>query len=60
LWQLLREIPASEAARGRNDLAGEDVLHLSAVIGEALSSGKGEVAESLRPLYLDYLAKHSR
>ena len=59
LWQLLRELPASEAARGRTDLAADDVEHVSALIGDALASGKGEIADALRPLYLDYLEKHS-
>ncbi len=58
LWELLRELPASEAARGRADLAAADVSRVSAMISDALSSGKGDEAESLRPLYLDYLEKH--
>jgi len=59
LWELLRELPASEAARGRTDLAAADVSRVSAMISEALASGAGEIAESLRPLYLGYLEKHS-
>jgi hypothetical protein len=31
---------------------------VSALISDALSSGEGDIAESLRPLYLDYLEKH--
>jgi hypothetical protein len=59
LWELLRELPASEAARGRTDLATADVTHVSAMISDALASGEGEIADSLRPLYLSYLEKHS-
>ena len=58
LWELLRELPAAEAARGRTDLAAEDVTHVSALIDDALASGKGGEADALRPLYLDYLEKH--
>lgn len=58
LWELLRELPASEAARGRTDMATADVSHVSAMISDALASGRGEAADALRPLYLDYLAKH--
>jgi hypothetical protein len=58
LWELLRELPASEAAQGRTDLAAADVSHVSAMISDALASGQGEAADSLRPLYLDYLEKH--
>ncbi len=58
LWELLRELPASEAARGRADIAAADVTQVSAMISDALASGEGEIADSLRPLYLDYLEKH--
>ena len=58
LWELLRELPASEAAQGRVDMAAADVTRASAMIADALASGEGEVAEALRPLYIDYLAKH--
>ncbi|MGO9079785.1 MAG: hypothetical protein ACLQDY_12180 [Streptosporangiaceae bacterium] len=59
LWQLLREIPAGEAAAGHPEAAGADAAHLSALISDALEAGEGDVAESLRPLYLNYLRKHS-
>jgi hypothetical protein len=58
LWELLRELPASEAARGNTDVAAADITHVSAMISDALAAGKGEEAESLRPFYLDYLEKH--
>jgi hypothetical protein len=58
LWDLLRELPAGEVAAGRTDLAEADVLHLSELIGAALDSGDQDLAESLRPFYLDYLRKH--
>ena len=58
LWDLLRELPASEAAAGRADLATADALHLSTLISDAVDSGDGTVADSLRPFYLDYLRQH--
>jgi hypothetical protein len=58
LWDLLRAIPASEAARGRADLAAADVTQVSAMISDALRSGEDDVADALRPMYLDYLEKH--
>lgn len=60
LWELLRELPASEAARGNTGAATADVTHVSSLISEALASGEGDTAESLRPLYLDYLEKHGQ
>jgi len=58
LWDLLRELPAGEAAAGRTDLATADALHLSRLISDAIDSGEGEVAESLRPFYTGYLRSH--
>jgi hypothetical protein len=58
LWELLRELPASEAASGHTDLAAADVSQVHAMISDALASGEGGLADSLRPLYLDYLEKH--
>jgi hypothetical protein len=58
LWDLLRELPAGEVGAGRTDLAEADTLHLSELIGAALDSGDADLAESLRPFYLDYLRKH--
>jgi hypothetical protein len=59
LWQLLREIPAAEAAEGNPGRTGADLYRISALISDALGSGEGQTAEALRPLYLDYLEKHS-
>jgi hypothetical protein len=58
LWQLLRAIPAAEASEGHANEAGRDVTHLSVLLDDAIDSGEGDVAEALRPLYLDYLERH--
>ena len=58
LWDLLRAIPAAEASVGHDDEAGRDVTHLSVLLDDAIDSGEGELADALRPLYLDYLVKH--
>ncbi len=55
LWRLLRAIPPAEAAAGHPDQAEADVSHLSSMLNELVHSGDGEVADALRPLYLDYL-----
>ncbi len=57
-WQLLRDIPAAEASEGHDVEAGRDVTHLSVLLDDAINSGEGDVAEALRPVYLDYLEKH--
>ena len=58
LWDLLRAIPAAEASEGHDAEAGRDITKVTALLGDAIDSGEGDVAEALRPLYLDYLAKH--
>jgi hypothetical protein len=57
-WELLRAIPAAEASEGHDAEAGRDITHLSVLLDDAINSGKGDAAEALRPLYLDYLEKH--
>ena len=58
LWNLLRAIPAAEASEGHDAEAGRDITKVTALIADAIDSGEGDVAEGLRPLYIDYLAKH--
>jgi len=60
LWELLRAIPAAEASEGRPIEAGRDITKVSALISDAIDSGEGDVAEALRPLYLDYLTRHGK
>ena len=57
-WELLRAIPAAEASEGHDIEAGRDITHLSVLLDDAIASGEGDVAEALRPLYLDYLEEH--
>ena len=58
LWDLLRAIPAAEASEGRSVEAGRDITKVTALLADAIDSGEGDVAEALRPLYIDYLARH--
>ena len=57
-WQLMKYLPAAEAAAGEYEEANADIQRMSAHIDDITDSGKGEVAESLRPFYLEYLRKH--
>jgi len=58
-WRLARALPVAEAAAGELDEAQADVMTLRAHVDDITDSGKGEVAELLRPMYLDYLRKHN-
>jgi hypothetical protein len=57
-WDVLRAIPAAETLEGDVREAGEDLTKVSALLSDALTLGEGNLAEELRPLYLDYLRKH--
>ena len=57
-WELLRSIPAAETLEGDVREAGEDLTKVSSLLSDALTSGEGDLAEALRPLYIDYLTKH--
>lgn len=57
-WELMRLLPAAEAAAGDMDAAETDVMRLSAHADDVTEAGQGEVAEMLRPFYIDYLRRH--
>ena len=57
-WELMRILPAAEAAAGELDEANADIQRLSAHVDDVTDAGRGEVAEQLRPFYLEYLRKH--
>ena len=57
-WNLLRSLPAAEAAVGELDEARTDVQSLYGHLDDIKDSGEGDVADALRPLYIDYLEKH--
>jgi hypothetical protein len=59
-WRLLALLPAAEAAAGRLDEAAADVQTLRGHIDDLTDSGRGEIAEQLRPFYLDYLRRHGK
>jgi hypothetical protein len=57
-WRLMKLLPAAEAAAGELDEAEADVQSLVSHIDDVTESGRGEVAELLRPFYLEYLREH--
>jgi hypothetical protein len=59
-WRLLELLPAAEAGAGELDEAQADVQRLSAHLDDITDGGRGEVAELLRPFYLDYLRRRRR
>jgi hypothetical protein len=58
LYRLMQVLPAAEAAAGELNEADADITHTLAHLDDVTDSGEGEVAEMLRPFYLEYLRKH--
>ena len=59
LWSLLQLIPAAKTVSGDEGEADYDIQFSKGLIYDALHSGDGELGEALRPVFLDYLRKHS-
>ena len=57
-WRLLRALPAAEAGAGEMDEASSDVQSLIGRLDDIRDSGSGDVADNLRPLYVEYLVEH--
>jgi hypothetical protein len=57
-WQLLKVLPAAEVQAGEPEEAELDVFTLRGHLDDLTDSGRGEIAEQLRPFYLDYLQRH--
>jgi hypothetical protein len=57
-WRLAQILPAAEAGAGNAEGAEADIQMLRAHIDDITESGRGEVADLLRPFYLEYLREH--
>ena len=59
-WDLLKTIPAAEAASGNIGESIEDVNHIAAKVEDAFAADEGALADAMRPVYLDYLLEHEK
>ncbi len=57
-WRLLKILPAAEVQAGEPEEAELDVFTMRGHLDDLTDSGRGEIAEELRPFYLDYLRRH--
>jgi hypothetical protein len=57
-WDLLKDIPAAEAAGGDEHEAGADIAHVSGQVRDFVHADEGKLADALRPVFIDYLLKH--
>jgi hypothetical protein len=62
LWKLLKAIPVAEAAAGNVREAEADVAvgDLVPLIHDFIHSDEGELADALRPIYIEYLETHEK
>ena len=59
-WDLLEMIPAAEAAKGDTGEAEQDAQSAHSQVIDALGADQDpKLLDSLRPVYIDYLMKHS-
>ena len=57
-WNLMKYLPAAEAAAGEWEDMENDVERMSGHLDDIMDSGRGEVADNLRPFYIEYLRDH--
>jgi hypothetical protein len=57
-WELMRLLPAAEAAAGELEEAEADVMRLSSHVDDLIDAGREPIADMLRPFYLEYLRRH--
>ena len=57
-WRLLKYLPEAEAAAGELDETEADLTTLTAHVDDVTDAGSGEVAELMRPFYIEYLREH--
>jgi hypothetical protein len=58
LWDLLKTIPEARAAVGDEERAESDIMRPLALLNDLVDADRGELADALRPLYVDYLLEH--
>ena len=58
LWDLLKTIPEARAAAGDEQRSETDIIRPLALLNDLVDADRGELAEALRPFYLEYLAAH--
>jgi hypothetical protein len=58
LWDLLRTIPEARAAAGDEARSETDIMRPLALLNDLVDADRGELADALRPLYVDYLLEH--
>ncbi|GAA3765842.1 hypothetical protein [Salinactinospora qingdaonensis] len=61
-WELIRSIPTAEVMADRPKAGEAGIAQASGLFNELLAARRGDsrLHEALRPIYIDYLSKHSK
>jgi hypothetical protein len=57
-YRLMKLLPVAESAAGEYGKSDDDMLRMSAHFDDVTDSGEGEVADLMRPYYIEYLRDH--
>ena len=57
-YRLMKMLPVAESAAGQYEKSDDDMLRVSAHFDDITNSGEGEVADLMRPYYIEYLRDH--
>jgi hypothetical protein len=58
LWDLLKTIPEARAAAGDEERSETDIIRPLALLNDLVDADRGNFADALRPLYVEYLLEH--
>jgi hypothetical protein len=58
LWNLMKMVPAANAAAGQEEQADYDIAHWSGQVADTFRDDDGRLSDALRPVYLEYLERH--
>jgi hypothetical protein len=57
-WRLLKAVPVAELATGDLDESEADVINPLDQLNDLTEAGQGELADALRPMYIEYIEEH--
>jgi hypothetical protein len=57
-WRILQALPAAEAAAGHIEEGETDIQSIYGHLNDLKTAREGDVADELRPMYIDYLLEH--
>jgi hypothetical protein len=59
-WNLVKAVPAAEAAAGHVDEAEKDTLSFAQRVEDLVNPDTTEEVDAFRPIYIEYLLEHEK